>query len=275
MTDRMLATDLDGTLLNREGKVSPRTREAIRRAVEQGKFIILCSGRFPVEGLADIGKGLGLDFPGNYYIGGNGALLVDAATLEVVEGNYLSRSSAAELIRQAEALPPELQPEEIHICTTKGFYFRDPVDAYYNYIKASGLEVGNFSKDLREVRGEIGKMRFVADRPDFAVNFVRAMEPLCPPDALGYIMPPALGEYVGIHAQKGYAVGMLAKRLGIPMEEVICVGDSFNDLSMIESAGLGVAVANAEETVRQKAPLVLTETNQEDAVGKLIERFLL
>ena len=275
MTYRMLATDLDGTLLDRKGEISPGNRTAIRRAVEKGIPIILCSGRFPVEGLANFGKELALDFPGNYYIGGNGALLVDAATLGVVEGNYLSLSSAAELIRRTKALPPELQPEQVHICTTKGFYFRDPVGDRYDYIKPYGLEVGIFSEDLREVRGEIGKLRFVSDRPDFAVNFVRAMEPFCPADALGYIMPPSLGEYVGIHAQKGYAVGLLAKRLGISMEEVICVGDSFNDVSMIEEAGLGVAVANATEIVRQKARLVLTETNEEDAVGKLIEKFLL
>lgn len=274
-TYRMLVTDLDGTLLNREAKLSERNKAAVRRAVEKGIPIVLCSGRFPAEGLADFGRELGLDVPGNYYICGNGALLVDAAALAIVEGNYLPLSSAAELIRRAEAFPPELQPEQIHICTPKGFYCREPAGDRFDFIKPYGMEVRVFSEDLHEVQGEVGKMRFVANRPGFAENFVRAMEPYCPADALGYIMPPFLGEYVGIHAQKGYTVGLLAKRLGIPMEEVICVGDSYNDLSMLKAAGLGISVRNGENLIRREADLVFPFTNAEDAVGRIIEEYLL
>ena len=60
-TYRMLVTDLDGTLLNREAKLSERNKAAVRRAVEKGIPIVLCSGRFPAEGLADFGRELGLD----------------------------------------------------------------------------------------------------------------------------------------------------------------------------------------------------------------------
>ena len=156
-TYRMLVTDLDGTLLNREAKLSERNKAAVRRAVEKGIPIVLCSGRFPAEGLADFGRELGLDVPGNYYICGNGALLVDAATLAIVEGNYLPLSSAAELIRRAEAFPPELQPEQIHICTPKGFYCREPAGDRFDFIKPYGMEVRVFSEDRHEVQGKWGR----------------------------------------------------------------------------------------------------------------------
>ena len=78
-----------------------------------------------------------------------------------------------------------------------------------------------------------------------------------------------------MHAQKGYTVGLLAKRLGIPMEEVICVGDSYNDLSMLKAAGLGISVRNGENLIRREADLVFPFTNAEDAVGRIIEEYLL
>ena len=153
-TYRMLVTDLDGTLLNREAKLSERNKAAVRRAVEKGIPIVLCSGRFPAEGLADFGRELGLDVSGNYYICGNGALLVDAATLAIVEGNYLPLSSAAELIRRAEAFPPELQPEQIHICTPKGFYWRG-----IGLILSSptAWRSGSFRKTFMRFRGKWGR----------------------------------------------------------------------------------------------------------------------
>ena len=271
---RMLATDLDGTLFTTQGAVSPGNRDAIRHATERGIPIVLCSGRSPVEGVAALGEELGLNYPGNCYICCSGAMLVDAASLKILEGNYLPVDAAACLVWQAASFPEDLRPQRIRLCTTKAVYYRSPT-AERLYEERFGLELLPLPEDLREIKGEITKLLFLSDQPNYAFDFISRMEPVCPPEALGYIMPPSLAEYVGASARKGHAVAQLAARLGIPMEEVICVGDGFNDLSMIEEAGLGIAVRNAEEPVRQKANLVLDASNDEDAIQKIIDMFLL
>ncbi len=271
---RMLATDLDGTLFTTQGTVSPGNRDAIRRATERGIPIILCSGRSPAEGVAALGEELGLNYPGNCYICCSGAMMVDAASLAILEGNYLPLDAAIRLIGQAAAFPERLRPQRIRLCTTQAVYYRSPA-AEYRYEARFGLKLLPLPEDLRKIQGEITKLLFLSDQPNYAFDFIRRMEPDCPPEALGYIMPPSLAEYVGFGARKGHAVAQLAARLGISMEEVICVGDGFNDISMIEDAGLGIAVRNAEESVRQKADLVLDASNNEDAIQKIIDGFLL
>lgn len=272
---RMLATDLDGTLFSTGGGVSPGNREAIRQASARGIPIVLCSGRAPWEGVAKLGEDLGLNYSGNYYICCNGALLVDAVSLETLEGFYLPKNAAAKLIAAAETFPEQLRPHWIRMCTTGPVYYwsREPEDR--TYTSRFGLEELALPEDLAKVEGEITKLLFLSHAPDFAFDFIREMTPFCPPEALGYLMPPVLAEYVSFDAKKGNMVSRLAARLGIPMEEVICVGDSYNDLSMIEDAGLGIAVRNAEKPVQEKADLVLEFTNDEDAVGRIIEKYLL
>lgn len=271
---RMLATDLDGTLFTTQGTVSPGNRDAIRRATKRGIPIILCSGRSPAEGVAALGEELGLNYPGNYYICCSGAMIVDAASLAILEGNYLPLDAAMHLISQAAAFPEGLRPQRIRLCTTQAVYYRSPA-AEYRYEARFGLKLLPLPEDLRKIQGEITKLLFLSDQPNYAFDFIRRMEPDCPPEALGYIMPPSLAEYVGVDARKGHAVAQLAARLGISMKEVICVGDGFNDISMIEDAGLGIAVRNAEEPVLQKADLVLDTSNNEDAIQKIIDGFLL
>ena len=105
------------------------------------------------------------------------------------------------------------------------------------------------------------------------MRFYDRMEQVLPEGALGYRMPPALAEYVSANANKGRAVGQLAAILGLSPEETVCVGDGWNDISMLEAAGLGVAVRNAPEDVARHADVVLEYTNDEDAVAKALERY--
>ena len=85
---------------------------------------------------------------------------------------------------------------------------------------------------------------------------------------------PYFLEFLNKEANKGTGVGMLADHLGIKKEEVICVGDAGNDLHMIEYAGLGVAMENATDDVKEKAGYI-TKSNNEDGVAHVIEKFML
>ena len=166
---RMLATDLDGTLFSSEGGVSPGNREAIRKASSRGIPIVLCSGRAPWEGVAKLGEDLGLNYPGNYYICCNGALLVDAASLETLEGFYLRRMRQRSLSLQRRPFRSGLRPGWIRMCTTGPVYYwsREPGDL--TYTSRFGLEELPLPEDLTKVNGEITKLLFLSQETRFRV----------------------------------------------------------------------------------------------------------
>ncbi len=270
---KLLATDLDGTLFDSRGKVSEGNRQAIRQAVEQGVKFVLCSGRAPYEGVSALGEELGLNCPGNYYICCSGGLIVDAATLEIVAGNFLPKETAKELFRIGEGFFEDMGKAAIRLHTTEKMYAKNR-EVWDNDIEQrTGKQFLPLPEDVREVEGEITKVLFLSREDGYAMRFYDRMEKVLPKGALGYRMPPALAEYVSADANKGHAVAQLAAILGLSPEETVCVGDGWNDISMLESAGLGVAVRNAPEEVSRHADVILDKTNDEDAVAAVLERY--
>lgn len=270
---KLLATDLDGTLFDSRGKVSEGNRRAIRQAVEQGVKFVLCSGRAPYEGVSALGEELGLNCPGNYYICCSGGLIVDADTLEIVAGNFLPKETAKELLRIGEGFFEDMGKAAIRLHTTEKMYAKNR-EVWDNDIEQrTGKQFLPLPEDVREVDGEITKVLFLSREDGYAMRFYDRMEKVLPEGALGYRMPPALAEYVSADANKGHAVAQLAAILGLSPEETVCVGDGWNDISMLESAGLGVAVRNAPEDVSRHADVILDKTNDEDAVAAVLERY--
>lgn len=270
---KLLATDLDGTLFDSRGKVSEGNRRAIRQAVEQGVKFVLCSGRAPYEGVSALGEELGLNCLGNYYICCSGGLIVDAATLEIVAGNFLPKETAKELLRIGEGFFEDMGKAAIRLHTTEKMYAKNR-EVWDNDIEQrTGRQFLPLPEDVREVNGEITKVLFLSREDGYAMRFYDRMEEVLPEGALGYRMPPALAEYVSADANKGHAVAQLAAILGLSPEETVCVGDGWNDISMLESAGLGVAVRNAPEDVSRHADIILDQTNDEDAIAAVLERY--
>ena len=269
----MFATDLDGTLFDHTGRVPEGTQEAIRKAAERGVYVVLCSGRSPSEGVAALGESLGLNRPGNYYICCSGALVVDAADLRILAGNYLPKPAAAELYAGAKEIFREIGPAEIRLHTNRQVYLSNWAERDREYEKKSGVTFLPLPEDFSQLEGDITKLLFLNWEPGYAAGFFRRMAPFLPKEAIGYEMPPALAEYTGASANKGAAVRQLAELLGISMEEVVCAGDGYNDISMLKAAGLGIAMQNAYPEVKAAADLVLPETNDENGVEKILSSF--
>ena len=271
---KLLATDLDGTLFSSDGGVSEGNRRAILDAVERGVHFVLCSGRAPYEGVSALGKSLGLDRPGNYYICCSGALIVEADTLRPAAGNFLPKETAAELIRIGEGFFAEMGVASIRMHTTRRVYVRNPEAWDANFSKSrTALTFTPLPADVREAEGEITKLLFLSLEEGYAMRFYDRMEEVLPAGALGYRMPPCLAEYVAAEANKGRAVAQLAGILGISAEETVRVGDGWNDISMLSGAGFGIAVKNAPEEVARCADLILDKTNDENAVAAVLERY--
>ncbi|MGI5893258.1 MAG: Cof-type HAD-IIB family hydrolase [Candidatus Merdivicinus sp.] len=270
---RLLATDLDGTLFTSDTTVSEKNRKAILKASERGISIVLCSGRAPYEGVSALGESLGLNRPGNYYICCSGALIVDAATLEICAGNFLPKNTAAELLHRGEEFFVDMGRAAIRLHTTRQMYARYR-EVWDNDIeRRTGKHFLPLPEDISAVEGEITKILFLSPQDGYAMRFYDRMEEVLPKGALGYRMPPALAEYVAADANKGHAVEQLAEILGLSPEETVCVGDGWNDISMLTGKGLGVAVRNAPEEVARHADVVLDRSNNEDAIAAVLERW--
>ncbi|WP_057912883.1 Cof-type HAD-IIB family hydrolase [Peribacillus muralis] len=239
---KLVALDMDGTLLNRAGEISEENRKAIKEAEDQGAFVVLSTGRSYAT-CSDFAKSMSLR---SYLITVNGSEIYDNQG-KLVERNIVDTESiqwmwelsqkhgthfwaiACDKIYRAE------MPERINDSEWLKFGFDTEDEATRQIIMdelvaRGNLEISNSSPTNIEVNA-------------FGVNKAKAIELVC-------------------------------SLLNITMDQVMAVGDSLNDLAMISEAKMGVAMGNAQTVVKEKADWV-TATNEEDGVAKAIRKWVL
>ncbi|MBR3896466.1 MAG: HAD family phosphatase [Bacteroidaceae bacterium] len=268
MPYRIIVLDLDGTLTNSRKEITPRTRETLIRAQQQGIKVVLASGR-PTYGIAPIANQLELDVYGGYILAYNGGEIIDWKTREVLH---------------AQVLAPEVIPYMYRCAHENGFAivtYRDnyvitetPDDEYVqkeailNVMQT--LRVDNF---LEYIDFPIPKCLIVGEAERLHQLEKVMYEQLKETNEV-YRSEPYFLELVPKGIDKAQSLEVLLKKIGISREEVIACGDGFNDLSMIRYAGLGVAMQNAQPIVREAADFI-TLSNDEDGVAHVVERFML
>lgn len=272
---RLIALDVDGTLLDSSGSVPPRVREAVRRVREAGAAVTLATGRRfpPTQALA---RDLGLDTP---LIVHNGALIQEAADGAILYHRHLDREAAraaVELARRAGCVP------FVHNNAFDGqvvFYEDDPSSCRFP---------GYFSADdprfvrLPDVTGRLERdpIRVVAFGDLAAATRLRDALAARPDPRLRIIFWPdafpglSIVEVFHPEATKGAALAVLAARLGVPRDAVLAAGDHVNDVEMVAYAGLGVAMGNASSEVKAVARHVAA-TNDEDGLADVLESLVL
>ena len=268
MTYKLVASDFDDTLLRSDDTVSDDTLSVIRRFRERGGVFAVVTGRMTSSILKHARRN-GLE---GLLVGFGGAHIVDIATGETVYESLLDARAAARVAREFEAqglqvqiyLGPDLYVNRVNeytalyakVCETVPIEVGEPVSDYLERTNRRPYKVLAF-QEPDQVLGEVARIN-------------RAY-----PELFACFSKPEFIEVSNRDTNKAHALQMLADRYGIPIEEVIAVGDSNNDVPMLAYAGLGAAVANARPEARQAADLVLPDTNDEDAVAHLIERFCL
>ncbi len=260
---------MDGTLLDPAHRLTPRVKQAIARAREQGVRIVLTSGR-PVSGLAPFLDELGINGSGDYCIACNGGLVTRVATGEAVVEYPLSFDD----FLFCEQLARELG---VHFQALDGERLYTPNQDISLYTVADS-HLSRVPLSYRSVRDMDPEMSFIklmmVDEPHIL-------------DAIIPQLPAALTERFAVlksaafflevfdqRAGKGPSLQKLAEHLGIDRTQVMAIGDQENDLSMLQYAGTSVAMGNAVDAVKATA-LHQTATNSEDGVALAIERFLL
>ena len=265
---KLVAIDMDGTLLKEDKTISERTKKAIQSAREKGVTVVLATGR-PIEGVSRYLEELNMYTEHDYVLSYNGALIQKTKSKEAVAKVALKGEDLHYLRKLSDELGVNIHAfsEERGLITPKNSKYTE-VEAEINNIEIHEMNIDNIPDD--EVMIKI----MMIDEPEILGE---AMEKLPKEVYEKYTVvrsAPFFLEFLNKSVNKGVGVELLAKHLGVKQEEVITFGDAGNDLHMIEYAGLGVAMGNAFDEVKEAANYI-TDTNENDGVAKAIEKFIL
>ena len=286
MTISLLALDLDGTLLDSRGRISDRNRHAIENAREQGVRVALVTGR-RFRDSRPLALELGLDVP---LISHNGALTKHAETLQTVAVLPLPLAAAREALRVGREAQADALLSDDH----------DGLGVLvYDHLRGGNTSAHRYLSWARRIHGEEGEADAVLqvesledylDHDPIHLAFSGGCEEM---DQLEEILKSELGDSVKVlgtkyleqdftlldivnpAASKGAGVAAAAAELGASSEEIMAIGDNYNDLEMLLFAGTGVVMANAPLSLRELAGLHPTASNVEDGVALAIEQFIL
>ncbi len=267
MKYKMLVLDLDGTLTNNKKEIMPKTKEAIIEVQKHGVRIVLASGR-PTYGIIALANELQLSANNGYILAFNGGRIIDCTNNEVIFEQKLKESIVPELYRNAvDANLAILTYQGKGIATTQKDNKYVLHEAFIN--KMPVMQYNNF---LSQLVYPINKCLIVGD-PEPLHKLELKLSEQMKDNISVYRSADFFLECVPLGIDKAHSLDILIKKTNIKREEIIACGDGYNDLSMIKFAGLGVAMANATDDVKNEADFV-TYSNEDDGIANVIEKFL-
>ena len=265
---KLIALDMDGTLLTTDKKVSEKTEAAIKAAEAKGVKIVLASGR-PLLGLNRYLEELDLLKGEDYVLSFNGGLVQNTKTGEIVSKVSLKGSDLKYIYKISKELNIN-----IHAFSAKDGLIAPKTSQYTEYeATMNGIDLN--IKDFNEVDDEEDIIKVMMIDPQDRLD--PAIEKLPSEIYKMYSVfksAPFFLEFTHKEVDKGLGLKKLGEFLGIKREEIIACGDAGNDFSMVKYAGLGVAMGNAIPEVKEVAEFI-TASNDEDGIAKVIEKFIL
>ena len=264
----LIVSDFDGTLVNHDTTISEKNKKAINDYVEAGGKFAISTGRLP-SGILTRAKELGLK---GTIATCQGAVILDIESGKLISEERIPHETTLKIVEKMEELDLH-----IHLYDLWEFYCNKDDEAlkFYESIvrtKAKLVLDKPLSQLVREKKICAYKLLAMVKSEDNA----RIFEALSKENFEGCCVTKSdnsLVEVVNAKYSKGTAVRLLAELHNIPLEKTVAIGDQQNDIPMIEVAGLGIAVKNADEKLKEKADYVSEFTNEEGAVADAIERF--
>lgn len=284
---KLLALDLDGTTLNSNGEIPDANRAAIRAAEERGVLVTIATGR-RFRDARPIGLALGLNAP---LITHNGALIKYADSQETVACDLLSTATSHEVVRVGKAFGGDALVSTDPHCNGTLLYDRIsddniPLKKYLRWSEnlhggEAGREGVKHVASLEDIlhEQEIVHISFSGNCAPMIELEATLQEHLGESVTLLATIYPALDftllDILPPDASKGHGVARLAELHGLTPENVMTIGDNFNDLEMLEYAGTPVVMGNADAKLRRMSDFYTTLSNNENGVAVAIERFIL
>ncbi|GAB7386360.1 sugar-phosphatase [Bacillaceae bacterium] len=261
-TCRLIALDIDGTLLTDDHRLTERTKRAVQTVYRQGVVVALASGRGPASVLPLLRE---LEIAGP-LITYNGAVIIHSESRDVWHEKGF-------LLEEIRPVVEYCRENKIHVNANTVFH---------TYVEECSPEhEANYRKfftepllmnDLLQLKEKVVKFTLAGTEE----QMTRALADLAPYSSRFHVVRSGIPfiDIMHLEAAKGGALRVLCEKLQIPLSQVIAVGNYYNDIEMLQYAGLGVAVANAPDEVRQAADEIVTSNNDE-GVAELLERFVL
>lgn len=268
MDYQMLVLDIDGTLTNSEKKISPATQEALLQLQQDGIYVVLASGR-PTAGVLPYARELRLQEFGNYILSYNGARILNLKTNEIIYDKALPVNVIPLLYEEAVSSRIGLISYE-----KDGIIAATPIDPYMEYeARINGLPIREISDFPSYVTFPVNKCLMTGE-PKHLEAVGKRLQKHFHGLLNIYRSEPYFLEIMPQGIDKAASLQKLLGSLGLTQNQMVCCGDGYNDVSMIEFAGVGVAMANAQEIVKDAADFV-TDSNNEDGIVRVIEKFFL
>lgn len=263
---KILFTDLDGTLLDNEKKISEYTWNVLKNWTDAGHKLVLCSGR-DINSVGSVKEYLKLDDPGVYLIGYNGGQIYDCEKKETLYKIMLSPEQVRHISETAKKLG-------IHCHTYTDTHIVSPRDSkafryYRRVIKTPVI----YSEDVTAVMTD-GACKCIAvevEDHDKLEKLRMTLLPWAEEEGVSMLYSnPNYLEFFPAVSGKGASVRKLCELLGIDLCFSVAAGDEQNDLSMIETAGFGIAMANGSEEVKMAATTITMDDNNHDGLAKAL-----
>ncbi|ATZ16963.1 hypothetical protein ELUMI_v1c02380 [Williamsoniiplasma luminosum] len=277
MKIKAIVLDIDGTLITNERIISSGTKKALIQAQRDGIKVILASGR-PTPGMMEFAKELELDKNHGFLISYNGAVVTDLQTNEIIYEKTLSAEQAQNIIAH-------LKEFNVLVMLYKGDYVYVE-NAYYEQIAWNGHKLNIVEHEAHGCDMLICEVKDLVEFADFPMykvlsagqsDYLRSVEQELRAPFIGkansMFTSDFFYEYTAIGIDKANALKSFLPQLGIDPENLLAFGDGQNDMSMLEYAGIGVAMGNAREEVQNVADFV-TKTNNEDGIVHALNKYL-
>lgn len=266
MKYKMIILDLDDTLLLNNGQISYENKKILKLAQENGIKVVLASGR-PTFAIKNIANELELDKYGGYVLSFNGSRIIDYKTNEVLYEIDLTKSQVEELYNLALKY-------ETFIHTYVGDEILTCHDNPYTYIESeiTGMKI-NMCEDFVKSLPEKCVKVIMLQSPTHLKEVEEMLKPIINEKMTMTITKPFFLEFMNKEVDKSKSILRLCEILNINIEEVIAIGDSYNDISMIETVGVGIAMGNGVEEIKKVADFI-TDTNENDGVAKAIKKYI-
>lgn len=271
MADRMekkiFFTDLDGTLLNDKKEITPKTREILGKITEAGHYLVFISGR-PMMSVMEAREGLPVSDKNLYLIASNGGVIFDAEKKQILKENRLTYEQTEYVLKYCEQ-----QGVHSHTYTDNAIVSKrqtEELNFYQKTIHMPSIITDNIIESLDKpplkcIAISVEKEKLDAIKEglsDWAKGQVQLM-----------FSNDKLLEMIPISSGKGTALKWLSEYLGVNIENTMAAGDMENDISMLEVAGVGVAMLNGAHKVKEIADIVTPFDNNNDGLVSIIEEF--
>jgi hypothetical protein len=260
----LVALDLDGTVFDGDLTIAPRVVEAVRRTLGANVAVTLVTGRMYVA-TAPFARLLGVVGPVVCY---QGAAVYDAPSGTRLQEVPLASEVALKIVRAARA-----EGYHVQLYRDDRYYVEEHNRFSALYARLAGVEPLVVAS-LEETFAHSGatKCNVVTD-PERTERCAALLREVCGDDAYVTRSNPEFVEAMNPHVDKGTALRFVAQRLGVPLERVLAIGDSYNDLPLLQAAGIGVAMGSAPSELKAVADAVVGDVAH-DGVAEALERFV-